>query len=258
MDSPKNDIIVVDGVSKYYYLRQGKQALIEQAYKWLTGTLPKPREICALRDVTFRVKRGESIGVIGRNGAGKSTLVKILAGIATPSCGKVQVAARISTQIALGSGFHPFLTGRENIFLQGSILGMSNREVRSLLPEIVDFAGLDGAIDRQLWTYSNGMVARLGFSVAAHAKFEVLLLDEALSAGDLGFRDRCEDTLRRFRASGATLVIVSHGSESIYELCDRAIWLDNGKIKAMGTPPEVIEQYELSVGRAGRRQEKSA
>jgi ABC-type polysaccharide/polyol phosphate transport system ATPase subunit len=258
VDNPRNDTIVVDGVSKYYYLRQGKQALIEQAYKWLTGTLPKPREICALRDVTFHVKRGESVGVIGRNGAGKSTLLKILAGIATPSYGKVHVAGRISTQIALGSGFHPFLTGRENVFLQGSILGMSNREVSGLMPEIVNFAGLDSAIDRQLWTYSNGMVARLGFSVAAHAKFEVLLLDEALSAGDLGFRARCEDTLRRFRASGATLVIVSHGSESIYDLCDRAIWLDQGKIKVMGKAPEVIELYEGSVGHVRSRQGKSA
>jgi len=258
VDSPKNDIIIVDGVSKYYHLRPGKQALIEQAYKWLTGTLPRPREICALRDVTFRVKRGESVGVVGRNGAGKSTLLKIIAGIATPSDGKVQVPARISTQIALGSGFHPFLTGRENIFLQGTILGMTNRRVRSLMSRITDFAGLESAIDRPLWTYSHGMVARLGFSVAAHAEFEVLLLDEALTAGDIGFRDRCEETLRGFRASGATLVIVSHGTENIYELCDRAIWLEDGRIRAIGAVPEVMEQYELSAGRVRTRQEKSA
>ena len=258
MDSSKSDIIVADRVSKFYYLRQGKQALIEQAYKWLTGTLPKSREVCALRDVSFRVRRGESLGVVGKNGSGKSTLLKILAGIAVPTCGEVQVAARVSTQLALGSGFHPYLTGRENVFLQGTILGMTNRHVQGLLPEIVKFAGLDGAIERPLWTYSTGMVARLGFSIAAHAEFEVLLLDEALSAGDLGFRERCQETLRGFRASGATLVIVSHGTDNLFELCDRALWLEHGNVRGLGPAAAVIEQYELSVGRVRSRQEKSA
>ena len=258
MDSLKSDIIVADRVSKFYYLRQGKQALIEQAYKWLTGTLPKSREVCALRDVSFRVRRGESLGVVGRNGSGKSTLLKILAGIAVPTCGEVQVAARVSTQLALGSGFHPYLSGRENVFLQGTILGMTNRHVQGLLPEIVKFAGLDGAIERPLWTYSTGMVARLGFSIAAHAEFEVLLLDEALSAGDLGFRERCQETLRGFRASGATLVIVSHGTDNLFELCDRALWLEHGNVRGLGPAAAVIEQYELSVGRVRSRQEKSA
>ena len=217
----------------------------------MLGIQPRLQQIRALHNVSFRVARGESLGIVGQNGSGKSTLLKILAGIAAPSSGKVEVRARIATQLQLGSGFHPFLTGRENIFLQGTILGMTNRQIRGLISAIIEFAGLEDAIDRQLWTYSGGMTSRLGFAVAAHVKFEVLLLDEALSAGDRAFRERCAETLQRFRASGATLIIVSHGAENLRRLCDRAMWLVQGEVRATGPAQEIVNQYEKSIAERG-------
>ena len=244
-----DDVVTVEGLCKYYHARNlERQAMFENLLRWMLGMRARRQEIRALHNVSFRVARGESLGIVGTNGSGKSTLLKIIAGIATPSSGKVEVRARVATQLALGSGFHPYLTGRENIFLQGTILGMTNRRIRELLPAIVEFAGLEHAVDRQLWTYSNGMTARLGFAVAAHVKFELLLLDEALSAGDRSFRERCSETLMNFRASGATMIIVSHGSEDMRALCDRAMWLDRGEIRAVGPAPEIIDRYEESVG----------
>ena len=222
--------------------------MAENLLRWMFGIKTRRQEIRALNNVSFRVARGESLAMVGSNGAGKSTLLKILAGIATPSSGKVEVRARVATQLSLGSGFHPYLTGRENIFLQGTILGMTNRQVRSLIPAIVEYAGLEEAVDRQLWTYSSGMTARLGFAIAAHVQFELLLLDEALSAGDRAFRDRCTETLLKFRASGATMIMVSHGSENLRLLCDRGIWLDRGEIRAIGPASEILDRYEESVG----------
>jgi len=243
-----DDVVIVDGVSKTYRARNiERQAMVENLLRWMLGIQSRRADIRALTNVSFRVARGESVGIVGGNGAGKSTLLKIIAGIASPSSGKVEVRARVATQLSLGSGFHPFLTGRENIFLQGSILGMTNREVRELIPAIVEFAGIEDAVDRQLWTYSTGMTSRLAFAVAAHVKFELLLLDEALSAGDRSFRERCAATLQKFRASGATMIIVSHGSENLRALCDRAIWMHHGEIRASGPANEIINQYEASV-----------
>jgi lipopolysaccharide transport system ATP-binding protein len=242
-------VVEVDSLCKFYRTRDGKQALFENLLRRLLGIQPRSQELCALRNITFRVARGESLGIVGANGAGKSTLLKILAGIATPTSGTVNVHARIATQLALGSGFHPYLSGRENIFLQGSILGMTNRQILARLPMIIEFAGIGDAINRPLWTYSSGMMSRLGFSVAAHVDFDLLLLDEALSAGDLGFRDRCTQTLRKFRASGATMVIVSHGSENLRQLCDRVMWIEGGEIRAIGPAAEIVEQYEAPVAR---------
>ena len=245
-----DDVVIVEGLSKSYRVRNlERQAMVENLLRWMFGLRARRQEIRALNNVSFSVARGESIGIVGSNGAGKSTLLKILAGIAAPSSGKVEVRARVATQLSLGSGFHPYLTGRENIFLQGTILGMTNRQVRSLIPAIVEYAGLEDAVDRQLWTYSSGMTSRLGFAVAAHVQFELLLLDEALSAGDRAFRDRCTETLQKFRSSGATMIIVSHGSENLRLLCDRGIWLNHGEIRAIGPIAEILDRYEASVGR---------
>jgi lipopolysaccharide transport system ATP-binding protein len=244
------DVVIVEGLSKSYRARNlERQAMVENLLRWMLGMQARRQEIRALNNVSFRVARGESLGIVGSNGAGKSTLLKILADIAAPSSGKVEVRARVSTQLALGSGFHPYLTGRENIFLQGTILGMTNRQIRGLIPTIVEFAGIEDAVDRQLWTYSSGMISRLGFAVAAHVQFELLLLDEALSAGDRAFRDRCTETLQKFRSSGTTMIIVSHGSENLRLLCDRAIWLDHGEIRAVGPATEILNRYEDSVVR---------
>lgn len=247
MRSRADDVVIVDAVSKTYRAHNlQRQAMIENILRWTLGIQSRRIDIHALTKVSFRVARGESLGIVGGNGAGKSTLLKIIAGIATPSSGKVEVRARMATQLSLGSGFHPFLTGRENIFLQGSILGMSNRQIKGLIPAIVEFAGIEHAVDRQLWTYSTGMTSRLGFAIAAHVNFELLLLDEALSAGDRSFRDRCNNTLQGFRASGATMIIVSHGSENLRALCDRALWMDHGRVRACGPTDEVIDSYEAS------------
>jgi len=243
------DIVVVEEVSKTYRARNlQRQALVENLIRRAFGLDSRRADIFALRNISFRVARGETLGIVGGNGAGKSTLLKIIAGISSPSSGKVEVRARVATQLSLGAGFHPFLTGRENIFLQGTILGMTNREIRERVSSIVEFAGIEHAVDRQLWTYSSGMMSRLGFAVAAHVKFELLLLDEALSAGDHSFRERCNATLQKFRESGASMIIVSHGSENLRALCDRALWMERGEVREEGPALQVIDRYEEANG----------
>jgi lipopolysaccharide transport system ATP-binding protein len=206
--------------------------------------------VWSLRGVSFELAEGESLGIVGPNGAGKTTLLKLIAGIARPSAGRLEVRGRVSAQLALTSGFHQYLTGRENLFLQGTILGLTNHEVGCLLPHLVAFAELEAAIDRPIWTYSSGMVARLGFAIAAHARFDLLLLDEALGAGDVSFRDRCLSVLDALRRDGKTLIVVSHGVQNIHRFCDRTLWLHDGQVRAMGEPDEVVARYEEAM-RAG-------
>jgi ABC-type polysaccharide/polyol phosphate transport system ATPase subunit len=247
-------VIVAEGIGKVYHLHDRRDSLLQSFFMRLIGKMPPREENWALRDVTFSVHRGDWLAVVGANGSGKTTLLKILAGIARASTGSVEVRAAAATQFALGAGFHPYLSGRENVFLQGTILGMTNAEVRELFPQIIEFAGLDGAIDRPLWTYSNGMMARLGFAVAAHSRPELLILDEALSAGDAAFREQCAQTFRDLRAKGVTVVMVSHAMADLRELCDRALWLDHGRVCAEGTATEIVSQYELFVRGDGRKE----
>jgi ABC-type polysaccharide/polyol phosphate transport system ATPase subunit len=238
-------VIELDHVSKWYRDRAYRAWLVHEVYRWALrrgGAPSAPR--WALRDVTLSVARGEALGVVGPNGAGKSTLLKVMAGISTPSAGVVRRQGRISTQLGVGLGFDPLLTGRDNIYLEGTILGLTNRDISTRLGRIVEFSGLASDIDQPVWTYSSGMVARLGFSIAAHVDFETLLMDEALSAGDAAFRERCDATLERFRADGRTLVIVSHELESVSRLCDRVVWLENAQIREDGPAGPVVEHYE--------------
>ena len=244
MADSASPVIRAEALGKRYWVREKRQSLAEALVRRMTGTRPAHQAFWALRDVSFEVPVGSSLGVVGPNGAGKTTLLKILGGITQPSTGRVTVRARLSTQFGLGAGFHSYLSGLENARLQGTILGLTNAEVRRRLPAIVAFAGLDGAMDRPLWTYSSGMAARLGFAVAVHVDFDVLLLDEALNAGDAGFRSRCQERLTGFRAAGKTLVIVSHGAERIRDLCDRALWLDRGQVRRVGPAHEVVDAYE--------------
>ena len=239
---PAPKTIEVEQISKIYRA-EPRSALSYELLFRSSGRKRKVSEHWALREVSFTVNQGESLGVVGRNGAGKSTLLKLIAGIAVPTSGRITVRGRIASQLALGAGFHPYLSGRENIFLQGSILGLSNDRVRSLFARIHEYSGIEDAIDRPLWTYSTGMVGRLGFAVAAHVDFDLLLLDEALSAGDISFRDRCAETLKDFRRRGLTLVVVSHGMQSIVELCDSALWLENGAVREVGRAAEVVSHY---------------
>lgn len=205
-----------------------------------------PRETAlrwVLRDVSFDVKPGEAVGLVGRNGTGKTTLMKILAGIAQPTSGVVRVPLRASTQFALGVGFSPFLTGIENVFLQGTVLGLTNADVRRLLPDIAAFADIGEAMNRPLWTYSTGMHARLAFAIAAHAHAELMLIDEALNAGDAAFNERCRRALVDARNSGKTLVVVSHSGAALKALCDRAIWIHDATVRADGAINHVLDEY---------------
>ncbi|MFL7807108.1 MAG: ABC transporter ATP-binding protein [Anaerolineae bacterium] len=196
-----------------------------------------------LRDVSFAVERGEMLGIVGVNGAGKSTALKLITRIIEPTSGKVEVTGRLSALLELGAGFHPDLTGRENIYLNGSIMGMSRKEIRCKFDDIVRFADLESSIDIPVRFYSSGMYMRLGFSVAIHADPEILLVDEVLAVGDHAFQLKCLRRADQLRDSGVTILFVSHDMDAVRELCDRAIWLDGGGVRAEGEPEEVVSQY---------------
>jgi lipopolysaccharide transport system ATP-binding protein len=209
------------------------------------------REFWALKDVSFEVKRGEAFAIIGSNGAGKSTMLKLLSRIMKPTSGRITVHGRLSALIEVAAGFHPDLTGRENIYLNGTILGMTRPEIDARLDEIVAFAGLEEFIDTPVKRYSSGMYARLGFSVAAHVNPEVLIVDEVLSVGDYVFQQKCIARMREVITSGATVLFVSHNLKAVSELCDRAVLLERGRAISVGSADDVIRQYmtRLSDGR---------
>ncbi len=200
-------------------------------------------ELEALRSVSAVIPSGQSVGVIGQNGAGKSTLLKLMARVHRPTAGRVVVEGKVSPLLELGLGFNGELTGRENVFLQGALLGFSRGEMKRRLPRIVDFAELPEFVDSPIRTYSSGMVARLAFSVATDVDPDVLIVDEALSVGDERFRAKCQQRMAGFRAAGKTVVIVSHAIEQIRESCERVLWLDHGRLIADGEVGEVTEAY---------------
>lgn len=204
------------------------------------------KEFWALQDVSFAIKRGEAFGVIGPNGAGKSTTLKLLSRILTPDRGKIHVHGRISALIEIGAGFHPDLTGRENIYLNGSILGMNRQEIAGKFDEIVEFAGIADFIDTPVKRYSSGMYARLGFSVAAHVNPEILIVDEVLSVGDMQFQQKCLQRMQGIVREGTTVIFVSHNLQAVDMLCSRALLLQTGKVMKMGPTSEVISAYLYS------------
>ena len=197
----------------------------------------------ALQDVTFTIKKGESVGIVGSNGSGKSTTLKLIAGVMAPSSGEVHVHGRVSPLIELGAGFHPDLTGRENVYLNASILGMSGRAIRERFNDIVDFAELWEFMETPVKRYSSGMYMRLGFSVAVHSDPDILLVDEVLAVGDAVFSEKCLAKVREFQQRGVTIVIVSHSQDTIKEFCGRAILLDHGHLLEDGPPEPVIRRY---------------
>jgi lipopolysaccharide transport system ATP-binding protein len=196
-----------------------------------------------LRDITFTVRQGQILGIIGRNGSGKSTLLKLLAGIYRPDRGNIRVAGRIGALLELGAGFHPEFSGRENVLINGIVLGLSKREVRQRFDEIVRFAELETFIDEPVKTYSSGMYMRLGFAVAVHAAPDILLVDEILAVGDETFQQKCFDKLAAFRRLGKTIVLVSHDLATVERWSDEALWLDSGVIQGRGEPRRVIDLY---------------
>ena len=200
----------------------------------------------ALDDVSLEVRRGEAVGVIGANGSGKSTLLGLIAGVIGPQAGTVEVHGRVAPLLELGAGFHYELTGYENIVLNGVLMGLTRRQVAARMEAIVAFSGLESFLNEPLRTYSSGMVARLGFSVAVHLDPDILLVDEILAVGDTHFQAKCFDRLEEFRRQGTTFVIVSHALADVRALCDRVIWLAGGKIMMQGKPDEVIAAYEKS------------
>jgi ABC-2 type transport system ATP-binding protein len=228
-------------VTKRFYIKEGR-TLREFAQALLTRR-PWGDEFCALDDVSFSVAHGETLGIIGRNGSGKSTALKLIAGVTAPSSGEVYVRGRVSPLIELGAGFHPDLTGRENVHLNGSILGMSDREINEQFDAIVEFAELQEFIDTPVKRYSSGMYVRLGFAVAVHSNPEVLLIDEVLSVGDAFFQEKCLAKMHEFQATGTTIVLVSHSPALVTSFCERVVWLDHGHLLAEGAPAEVVERY---------------
>jgi len=200
-------------------------------------------EIWAVRDVSFEVPQGQVLGVIGRNGAGKSTLLKMLTRITTPTSGRAEIRGRVGSLLEVGTGFHPELTGRENVYLNGAVLGMKRREISRKFPAIVEFAGVEKFIDTPVKRYSSGMYVRLAFAVAAHLEPEILLVDEVLAVGDAEFQRRCLGRMQDFGASGRTVVFVSHNMQAIARLCQRTLLFDGGTVVRDGPSPEVVAEY---------------
>jgi lipopolysaccharide transport system ATP-binding protein len=215
------------------------------------------REFWALNDVCFQVERGEALGIIGNNGAGKSTLLKILCGIMKPTKGVIRVNGKLSALIEVGAGFHPDLTGKENIFLNGLILGMSRQEVKQKFDEIVDFSGLEDFIDTPVKRYSSGMYARLGFSVSAHINPDILLVDEVLSVGDWAFQRKCADKMGALIKSGVTIIFISHNLGAVTSLCNRCILLEHGKVIKTGSSDDVVKSYLNDTTQASTAKSKS-
>lgn len=194
----------------------------------------------ALQDVTFSIKAGETVGILGVNGSGKSTILKLISRIIDPTAGVIRVAGRLSALLELGAGFHPDLTGRENIYLNGSILGLNRQAMDSKFDSIVDFAGIDEFIDAPVRSYSSGMQMRLGFSVAIHVEPEIILVDEVLAVGDYSFQLKCLERIRLLQKQGVTILFVSHDFEAVESLCTRAIWLEHGRLQAQGDVSEIL------------------
>jgi ABC-type polysaccharide/polyol phosphate transport system ATPase subunit len=236
------DIAVeVEGVSKRFRLYHERNQSLKAAF--MRGRRAKFDEFWALRDVGFSVPAGKTYGLIGHNGSGKSTMLKCMAGILVPDRGSLRTRGKISALLELGAGFHPELSGRDNVYLNGSILGMSKKQIDAQFDEIVDFAGLETFIDTPVKNYSSGMYVRLGFSVAINVDPEVLMVDEVLAVGDEAFQRKCMDKFKQFRDEGRTVIIVSHALGTMRTMCDEVAWLDHGRLLGTGRPGDLVDQY---------------
>jgi ABC-2 type transport system ATP-binding protein len=236
-----DNAISVDGVWKKFRLYHEKNQYLKSAV--MRGRRSRYEDFWALKDVSFEVPHGEAFGIIGSNGSGKSTLLKCLAGILTPDRGQMKADGRVAALLELGAGFHPDLSGRENISLNGAILGMSSREVERKLDDVVGFAGLERFIDTPVKNYSSGMVVRLGFAIAINVEPEILIIDEVLAVGDEEFQQRCFEKIEQFRRDGRTIVFVSHGLAQVSQFCHRAMWLEKGTVQSIGPAYQVVSEY---------------
>ncbi len=247
-------VIEFNNISKRYYLGSQRAyinyLLPEFAQRWLENRSDssdnhpdKSKEFWALKDVSFQAHQSEVVGVIGPNGAGKTTVLSLLAGIISPTLGEIGIRGRVGALIQLGAGFHPDLTGRENVFLNGSILGLRRNEIEALYEDIVEFSGLEDFMDTPVKRYSSGMYVRLGFATAVHIDPDVLLVDEILSVGDVSFQARCLNRIGEIQEAGTTVVFVSHNMHHVASFCDRVIYLNHGQIQCVGEPGEAIGAY---------------
>ncbi len=238
------NVITCENVWKTFYRRTGQKLFRDHLASWF-GTRPGPdHSFHALKGVSFEVAHGGSLAVIGSNGAGKSTLLSVITGLTQPEKGSVKVHGRTAPLLELGSGFHPDLTGRENVHLNAALLGFSEKQTRKMFDAIVDFSGVKDFIDEPVRTYSSGMFLRLAFSVAVNVDPEILIVDEVLAVGDQDFQARCFDRIRAFHRAGKTFVCVSHSKPVLVELCDRAVWLDHGEVMMCGKIEDVFEAYQ--------------
>jgi len=242
--------VALEHVSKYFrkvVLRNGYTTFKSSLTCLLTGGSARPEYVEALRDVSLSIPPGGTLGIIGPNGSGKSTLIRVIAGIYRPTSGRVTIAGRAAALIELGAGFHPEFSGRENIYINGIILGLSKKEIRRRFDEIVHFAGLEAFIDSPVRTYSSGMYMRLGFSVAVHVDPDILLVDEVLAVGDEAFVRRCLEKMDEFKRDGKTIVVTGHDLQLVERWCDAAILLEEGRVAAYGFPPDVVATYRGSM-----------
>jgi len=229
--------IQIEGISKMFRLFRERPTSLKQR---LLVSRSRSEELWALRDVSFDIAQGSSMGLIGPNGSGKTTLLKCIAGILRPTAGIIRYRGRLAPLLELGAGFHPDLTGRENVYLNASFLGLSRRETDRVFDDIVAFAELEEFMDNQVKFYSSGMLVRLGFAVAVHVDPEVLLIDEVLAVGDESFQRRCLDRIRRFQSEGRTIVLVTHTLDVVRQVCDEAVMLEHGRVHAIGAPDDVV------------------
>ena len=240
-----DDAVVVDGVSKRFRMYRERNATLKSAI--MRGRRADAEDFWAVRDVSFTVPKGSTFGLIGRNGSGKSTLLKTLARILHPDEGSITTQGRVASLLEVGSGFHPELSGRENIFLNGSILGMSRKEIAGKFDEIVDFSGVRKFIDQPVKNYSSGMYVRLGFSVAIHVRPDILIVDEVLSVGDAAFKTKSKKKFAELKESGRTIILVSHSMAQVRDLCDQVAWLDHGRLMDVGDTERVIKGYSENI-----------
>ncbi|HEY6566906.1 MAG TPA: ABC transporter ATP-binding protein [Actinomycetota bacterium] len=231
--------IEINDISKSFRLYREKPSSVKQR---LLVTKSKAEDFWALHDVSFEVAQGASIGLIGHNGSGKTTLLKCIAGILRPTTGTINYRGRMAALLELGAGFHPELTGRENVYLNASFLGLTRRDTDLVYEDIVAFAELQDFMDNQVKFYSSGMLVRLGFAVAVHVDPEILLIDEVLAVGDESFQQRCVDRVRQFQGEGRTIVLVTHALDTVIDVCDRAVMLDHGRLHMDGEPAEVVRE----------------
>lgn len=239
-------IIILQDVSVQYRVPKERIGTFkEYAIRTLQRRV-KFTKFLALKDVNLTVYRGEVFGIIGNNGAGKSTMLKVISRVLRPTKGRVQLYGKIAPLLELGAGFHPELTGRENVYLNGALLGYNQDEMDAVFDEIVEFSELRDFIDAPLRTYSSGMYARLGFAVATAHVPEILIVDEILSVGDEAFQKKCNDRMQNYQDQGCTVLIVSHGLAKIQDMCNRVLWLDHGQVQMIGEPAEVIAAYRRS------------